>query len=279
MKRRAASLLLSIACVFAALPVHADEHDAKASPWERYYANLGIFFATVNSTVRLGTPSAGVSFDVEDTLGIGSGNNAFRIDAGWRFTKSRRHRVDFTWFSLSRDGSTTLGRDLELDGQTFPAGATVSSTLDLDIFKGSYSYSFLQDDRVDLAVTAGLYVAPISINVTSSGSFTGSAQQSLTAPLPVLGLRADFVIAPKWYLRSSFDVFYVSIDDYTGFITDVQVAAEYKAFKYVGFGLGFDTMHLNVEAESSTSVPGVEFNGQFGFDYAGIYAYTKVYFD
>ena len=94
-----------------------------------------------------------------------------------------------------------------------------------------------------------------------------------------MGLRADFAITLKWFLRTNFDVFYISIDDYEGLLSDVQIAAEYKAWKHVGFGLGFDTMHLNVDAESDTSVPGVDAAGSFSFDYAGIYAYTKIYFD
>lgn len=279
MKRHLAILLFSITCAVAARPALADEKAMESSPWERYSANLGVFFATVDSNVRVGTTSVGADFDVEDTLGIGSGNNVFRIDASWRFTENRRHRIDFTWFSLNRSGSTTLGRDLDLDGTTFPQGATVSSSIELDIFKGAYSYSFIQDDRLDLAVSGGLYVAPMSIDVTATGGFSGSARQSATAPLPVIGLRADIAITPKWFLRSGFDVFYVSVDDYTGYLTDVRLAGEYKAFKNVGFGLGFETMHLQVEAEESTGVPGVDFDGKFEFDYAGIYAYTKVYFD
>lgn len=279
MKRCLAVLLMSTVCVFAGWPALAAAAEKKPSPWEKYNVNLGVFFATVDSTARVGTPSAGVDFDVEDTLGLGSGNNAFRINAAWRFTENRRHRVDFDWFSLNRSGSTTLGRDLDINGMTFPAGAYVSSKLNLDLYRASYSYSIVQDDRVDLAVSAGLYIAPMSLDVNASGGFTGSVSQSITAPLPVIGLRADFAITPKWFLRSKFDVFYVSIDNYTGYISDIQVAGEYKAFKHVGFGLGIDTMHLAVEAESGTSVPGVDFDGKFSFQYAGIYAYTKLYFD
>jgi len=279
MKRCLPLCLISIVCVFAVRPVPAAETAKESSPWEKYSANLGIFLATTNSTARIGSTNAGVEFDVEDTLGLGTGNNAFRIGAAWRFTENRRHRVDFSWFRLKKSGSRILTNDLEVDGMTIPAGSGVSSETKLDLYRGSYSYSFLQDDRIDLAVVGGLYVAPMSININGTSGFTGTVEQSFTAPLPVVGLRADFALTPKWFLRTNFDVFYISIDEYTGFLTDVQVAAEYKAWKNVGFGLGFDTMHLEIEAESNTSVPGVDASGEFGFDYAGIYAYTKIYFD
>jgi len=279
MKRWLAVLLTSTACFFAAWPSSADESTNKSSPWERYSANLGVFFATTSSSARLGGTSAGVEFDVEDTLGLSKGNNAFRIDAFWRFTDSRRHRVDFSWFSLNRSGSKVLTRDIEIDGTTFPTGSTVSSSLDLDIYKGAYSWSFFQDDRLDIAAEVGLYVAPMSLNIDASGIFQGSGSLDFTAPLPIVGLRMDVAITPKWYLRSGFDVFYLQVDDYEGYITDVRVAGEYKAFKNVGFGLGVEFLQLSVESEQSTSIPGVESSGKFEFDYAGVYTYMKVFFD
>ena len=277
MIRVAGLRLILIVCLTAAGSAVAEETGGKASPWDRFSLNLGAFLTTTNSTVRLGTTTAGAAIDVEDTLGIGSGNTAFRIDAAWRFTENRRHRIDFSWFSVKRSGSSQLFRDIEIDGVTYPTGTTVSTNLNLDLFRSSYSYSFFQDDRMDLAVAGGLYVAPISFDISASGGFSGSSSQSITAPLPVVGLRLDFAMTPKWFLRSNVDVFYLSYDNYTGFLTDVGVGVEYKAFEHVGFGLGFDTMHLEVEAEQGTSVPGVDFSGNFQFDYAGIYGYMKFY--
>lgn len=257
----------------------AEEATNKATPWKTISLNLGGFISETNSTVRLGTPAAGVDINVEDTLGLDSTSSAFRFDAFWRFTQSKRHRVDFSWFGLNRSGSTLLGRDIEINGTTYPAGTNVSSSFDFAIYKGSYSYSFFQDDRIDLAAGIGLYVAPISFDINASGLFTGTASQSVTAPLPVVSLRADFAITPKWFLKTNFDAFYLEIDDYKGVLTDVRVAVEYNAFKHFGIGLGFDSFSLDVEAQESTSVPGVDFSGSLGFDYAGILLYGKVYFD
>ena len=279
MKRWLPLCLFSMVCVLAGRPVSAAETAKDSSPWEKWSADLGIFLATTNSTARLGSTSAGVQFDVEDTLGLGSGNNALRLGGAWRFTENRRHRVELSWFRLKKSGSRVLQNDLEVDGTTIPAGSGVSSEVKLDLYRAAYSYSFFQDDRFDLAVSGGLYVAPMSIDINGTSGFTSSVSQSFTAPLPVVGLRADFALTPKWFLRTNFDVFYISIDRYTGFLTDVQIAAEYKAWKNVGFGLGLDTMHIEVEADKNTSVPGLNASGEFGFDYAGIYAYTKVYFD
>lgn len=255
----------------------AEESENKTTPWKRAGLNLGGFFAALNSSVSIGAAGVGVDVDVEDALDFDTTTTAFRTDAYWRFTRNKRHRVDFTWFSLRRSGRTTLGRDLEFGDTVFPLGSTVKSSFDFDIYKGGYSYSFLQDDRVDLAASVGLYIAPISFDITATGAFTGQDESDVTAPLPVVGLRADFAITPKWFLRTSAEAFYLEIDNYKGAIVDFQAAVEYAAFKHVGFGLGFDILHVSVEANASNKVIDLDFGGEVNFDYAGIQFYMKFY--
>lgn len=55
----------------------------------------------------------------------------------------------------------------------------------------SYSYSFFQDDRVDLAVSIGVYVMPIDFGVKVSGVLDEGGSEKFTAPLPVFGLRLE----------------------------------------------------------------------------------------
>lgn len=279
MKNTTVWSLVALICLATLQPVLAEEAKNKATPWKKYSVNLGAFFAATESSFRLGTPAAGVDVDVEDTLGLDKGNLAFRLDAFWRFTESKRHRFDFSWFRIDRDGSTTLVNDIEINGITFPAGTGVQSTFDFQIFKGAYDYSFFQDDRIDLAASVGLYVAPFSLSVGATGGGIPTQSESITAPLPVVGLRADFAITPKWYLKTNFDLFYLQVDGYTGFITDARAAVEYNAFKNIGFGLGFDALNVSVESVQDTSTPGVEFDGSIDFRYAGFLAYMKVYFD
>jgi hypothetical protein len=278
MKNSVVLFLIALVWLVAPQPVLAEETENKATPWKKVSLNLGGFLAATDSSVRLGTTTTGIGIDVEDTLGLEKSTIAFRMDAFWRFSQNRRHRADFTWFSLKRDGTRTLLKDIEIDGTVFPTGSTVQTKFDFDIFKGSYSYSFVHDDRMDLAVAAGLYIAPLSLAIDSQGALSGSGAESITAPLPVVGLRADFAITPKWFLKTNFDLFYLEIDGYTGVITDIRLAVEYNAFKHVGFGLGFDSLNVSIESDQNTSVPGVDFNGKIDFAYAGLLAYAKFYF-
>ncbi len=224
----------------------------------------------------------GLTVNVEDLLGLDTNENVFRIDASWRFTDNRRHKLDFKWFSFRRDGNTTIGQDIPIKDEndnpiTIPAGSQVVTKFDLDIYEAAYSYSFIQDDRMDLAFSIGLYFMPIDFELNATGLINVDETARFTAPLPTLGLRMDFAIAPKWFLRSNFEIFYVEIKEFTGTIYESGVAIEYLPWKHVGFGLGFNTFDLDIKADGE-DYPGIDFKGEIEFRYTGLLLYAKLYF-
>ncbi len=74
----------------------------------------------------------------------------------------------------------------------------------------------------------------------ATGLVNVDESETFTAPLPTFGLRADFAITPEWFLRSSFEIFYLEIKEFTGHIYESKVALEYCPWKHLGFGLAFD---------------------------------------
>lgn len=260
--------------VAAAVP-KAGSADAD-SPWHRYVVSLGGILVTTNSSARVGTTGAGISIDPDEALGFDSSVSSVRLAGSWRFSENRKHRVDLSWLDLSRNASKTLQQDLEIgSGVVLPAGSKVESNLDINLIRAEYAYSFYQDDRVDLAAALGLYVAPVGFDYQASGGSTSSDSFSVTAPLPVIGLRSDFLITPRWYLRGNVSLFYLEVDDFKGGIQDTTIAAEWMAFEHVAFGLGVNSFRLGVEHEGSSSIPGVNSEGSIDFSYTGLMIYVK----
>ena len=279
MKKTACIFLFALMIIMHSLSVNAGEQETenKDKPWERFSLSLGGFSATINSDVSLGAKGLNLEVNVEDALDMDSSVSVFRLDGMWRFSRNLRHRLDLGWFDISRDASTTLLQDIEIGDTIFPLGTKVTSSFDLQVFKGAYSYSFFQDDRMDLGVSFGLFVMPIDFKIDASGAFEGHERESITAPLPVLGLRADFAITPKLFLKYSFDFFYLEYDQFEGAVTDTKLALEYNAFKYLGFGIGLDRFNIHIEAEGE-DYPNIDFEGSFEFGYLGLMVYCKVYF-
>jgi hypothetical protein len=168
-----------------------------------------------------------------------------------------------------------IDRDIEIGDTLFLRGTRLETTFDIDIIKAAYSYSFFQDERVDLALSAGLFVMPIKLAVSATKETTRSANSAdITAPLPVIGFRTGTALTPRWYLRSGFEVFYIEIGDFTGVITDLLAAVEYNPYENLGFGLGFESFGLGVEAKGG-DYPGIDFNGRMDLKYVGLLFYIK----
>lgn len=280
MKRTLPALIL-IAFLTAACPsVFAEDaakHTTEKSPWDRFTINLGSFISSTDSNVRLSAKGVGVGIDVEEALGLDTTTTVFRVGGIWRFTDNRRHRADLAWFALRRAGDKTLGQDIVIDGVTYPTGTQVRSGFDIDIYKATYSYSFFQDDRVDIGAGLGLYIMPISFELNASGFLNGYTSESVTAPLPVLGLRADFALTPKWLIKSYFDFFYLEYEQFKGAVFDTKISIEYKAFKHVGFGLGVENFNIKIEAEGE-DYPEIDLVGEIEYGYVGALLYATFYF-
>jgi len=278
-KKTACICLSVLMIILFSLSVNAGEQETenKDKPWERFSFSLGGFITAINSDVSLGAKGINLEVNVEDALDLDSSVSVFRVDGLWRFSRNLRHRLDLGWFDISRDGSTTLLQDIEIGDTLFPLGTEVTSSFDLQVFKGAYSYSFFQDDRMDMGVSFGIFVMPISFEIDASGGFEGHESESITAPLPVLGIRTDFAITPKIFLKYNLDFFYLEIDQFEGAVTDNKLVLEYNAFKNIGFGIGLERFNIYIKAEDE-DYPNIDFNGTFEFSYFGLMAYCKIYF-
>ncbi len=263
----------------------ARENDPSKLPWERAYIDLGYYIVSLDSSFRLGSGKLGlgVNLDVEKFFGLDTTDSAFRLDAGWRFTKNKRHKLELGWFAFHRDGTTFLNETVELPdgegGETTLGPGQFDSTFNFDIIKLKYEYSIILDDRLDLNAGAGLYVMPIEFGFTGVVDGVGQTDlvEEITAPLPVFGLGFDFAITPKWFIRQQLDGFYLEIKNFRGGILHGSFALEYLPWKYVGFGLGGDYLTVQIEAEGE-DYPGIDFVGSVDFNYFGARLYLKGYF-
>jgi len=278
-------MMKKIICFFVMLfiigmfsqPAIAEINDSKDLPWERFSFTLGGYIADLNSELRIGsgTVGAGVSVDVEDALGMESSMSVFRAGALYRFGTNRRHQVDFTYYDFRRDATQKIGRDIDWGDNTYPIGTTVESFFNFRVFKGSYSYALLQDDRFRISASFGLYVMPIDMGI--SADEIGAEEEDITAPLPVFGIKGDFAITPKLFLKQSFEAFYLEYENFKGSIVAANLLLEYNIWKNVGLGIGVDTFRLKIEAEGE-DYPGIDFMGNLEYNYTGLLLYTKVYF-
>ena len=268
MKKTVLIVIVLISVMFT-LPAFAEKGEEKKEPypypWSKFYMDAGVYFASLDSGVTLGgSKGLGLKLDVEDLLGLETTDVSFRVAAGYRIGKKRRHKLELSWFSFHRDGENTIVEVIpippELGGEPGDeiGPGTIESIFNFDILKFKYEYSFILDDRADLNVGIGLFVMPIEFGIgfRAPGVDDIDTQESITAPLPVVGLGFDFAITPKWIIRQQLEFFYLEYDNFSGGLTSLSVSLEYFPWKHVGFGLGLDGMDVHLRVDGETDYPG-----------------------
>ncbi|MDA8140154.1 MAG: hypothetical protein M0036_16020 [Desulfobacteraceae bacterium] len=284
MKQIKAMVLLLIALTLCPKGTLAEE-EKKPSPWgEKYSLTLGYFISNLDTGLRLGA-GLGVDIDAEDALNLEETMSVARLEGYRRFGK---HRVDLSWMSLNRKAMRTAGESFTFENNqgeqvTVAAGANVESYLNLNLYKLTYSYSFIQDDRLDLAAALGVYIAPIEVGIAAQGTVNDQeianerSASSFTAPLPMLGLRMDIAVTPKWFVRYQGQIFYLEYESFKGSLYSSTMAVEYKPWQHVGFGLGYDLLKMMLEAKKN-DYPEIDFKGKINFQYTGLMLYCKLFF-
>ena len=284
MKKIAVWTLYLLFCVpLAWADVESSDPFEKKEPFTRWYLSVGPYGALLDTDVNVGvqTIGLGIKLDVEKFLGLQSETLTFRIDGSYRAGKTGRHRISASWFAFRREGENTLAEDIplppEFGGGIIPIGTTVEGKFNIDIIKTTYRYSVILDDRIDLNVGGGLYIAPITVGYGIKG--TDFETTSLTAPLPVVGIGLITALTPKWFAMAQADLMYLQISGYKGGVTNSLVGVEYRPFKKVGFGLRAEGLNLQIENSKESDIPGLgDFIGTIDFSYVGASIYLSVFF-
>lgn len=232
-----------------------------------------------DTTMSLTDPNlgAGISIDPEDTLGLESKQTVLRLDGYYRFTK--KHSLTYSVYSLRSQGNKIIDTEFEWldeDGNTItvPVGANVDTSLDYDIFKLGYLWSFYHTDKIEVAFGAGLHLTRIAIGMQAetTGTDLNTSDVSTSLPLPVVSLGLIYNVTPKfsWYIRS--ELFALKFEEWDGLYTDNSLGMEYRAFKNIGLGIGLGSNALKVTKETSEE--------KFIFDnrITGVLVFASAYF-
>jgi hypothetical protein len=278
-----ARLACTAALVAAALslgPADAEE----AAPERRLLSDkvnvsLGGFVVDFNTDAQAGTNLVGGLVQFEDDLALESDSSTVRLDGFYRF--GPKHSIDFGYFSLNRTGLTVLDKQVEWNDVIYDLGAQISSGFDVDLFRVTYRYSFVNDGRTEAGFTAGLSTYDFSAVVDGEATVDdGSggqtiqrvrAEEAVLAPIPAIGVFIVHAFSPKWILRIDAGVFDLESGDYSGRVVDSRIMIDYYFTRHVGIGAGKSTTDMDFRAEGTDG---------FAVEYKqdGLLAYVSVVF-
>ena len=125
-------------------------------------------------------------------------------------------------------------------------------------------------DTFEITGSAGLHAIDFGFSISGQGTINGQPTQTLrtetasvTAPLPVFGLRGLWEIAPKWYLDAQAQYFTLKVDNIDGEVTDLRAGITWMFAKHWGLGAGYNRFVTDVGAERRA------FTGDLKWKYSG----------
>jgi hypothetical protein len=216
---------------------------------------LGGFLSEFDTVAGVTGPNGGdPKLDFED-LGLDSDQTSFRGELMWRFAS--RHRVILGYYSFERSGTADAQERIEIDDPdegliVIDAGVSVDSEFDWRLVPLSYAYSFYKTDELELAGSLGVHWVDVKLGVSGIATLNGVSDQfvaeseSASGPLPVLGLRADYAITPRWLLGGHAQYFGLDYDDYSGDLLDLRLHTEYWFTDSFSAGVGYTWYNINV---------------------------------
>lgn len=248
-----------------------DEAAAYAFP-DKYMLRFGAYIVDGSNTQfsLAGDLGLGAVVDFQKDLGGESRNTIPRIDAYYRFNP--RHRINFTAFSIDREGTRTLAIDVVINDELFSANETLYSNIKYTLYKLGYAYSFYHSPKVELSMTAGLNITSYDLKFESSaGNKIESA--GFTAPLPMFGLHMGYAITPKWSVSYLTEAFFIEYEDkIRGSLLNYELTTEYKLFKHFAIGAGLARMGTSVEVDDD------DYRGKVTDSYRGYRVFGTLYF-
>ena len=212
--------------------VSAEATPAQDLLTDRFVINVGAFVlatdlsASLNGTAS--SPASGFSQDVDFNRTFGTSGDATRIraDVLWRFLP--RHHLRFLYFDDDVKRTRSLDKDVLYGGDyTFKAAAQATAENKFTVYALAYEYLFMLEPTYEVAASAGVHYSEQTIRISGDATVTladGTVQaasfqsksSSLPAPLPVIGLRGGWAVAPHWFLDASAQFFKYRANPYDG---------------------------------------------------------------
>jgi hypothetical protein len=265
-------------CLPCAAAISADKANVLE---DSFFLSLGTYLVDTDTDLRLDGDAgeAGTPINWNKTFGEGSLTRA-RVDAQWRFGDSRRHKLRALWFTSDRSDSRTIDREIDFGGEVFPISTKVKGDLEYQIYELSYEYAFLRHDTYELSASIGAYYVGLDskLSATISTPDGGTTERqvsrdgSFDVPLPVLGLRGQWVFPYDLSLDVAGQYFTAAIDQYDGDLQNYRATLTWQPNRWLGLGVGYDWFSADLDVDSN------KFKGTADWTFSGPMVYYSVSF-
>lgn len=258
------------------LPVGAASAQALS---DDFWLQASAFKAHVDTDVTVSSntnPTVGTEIDLEDDLGFDDDEWLPAVAAGARLGSDLSLMAEY--YSLARDTTATLARDITIEDVTYPVNGSVTAGFDTDIYRLVLGWAFVRKPNLEVGAALGVHATTIDLGIEGEGVVGGVStgaerrQQDFLAPLPTLGLFTSFEPTPGLTLGARIDYLSLKIDDYKGRLINTQATASYRVLRNVGVGVMYRYVDYRVDVEKD------RYTGRFAYKFNGPAIFLEIGF-
>jgi len=250
---------------------------------DRFMLTVGAFVVTskINGSLSGSANTSEQNIDFDKQFGTDADQTRWRADMLWRITP--RQHLRFSYFDDDVQRTRAIDQDLTWGDYTFLAGGQVSAETKLRVYELDYEFAFLRRPNYEIMAVAGIHLDDLTLKLSGNAALTvdtptGPVQEtatfttksnSVSAPLPVLGLRANWAVSPHVYLDAAGELFAISYQGVNGNWSELRAGATWMFNDHFGIGAGYDRYAQHVDLTK------LSFSGRLNFGYQGLLIYVR----
>jgi hypothetical protein len=248
---------------------------------DRFVLDLGAFIVQSNVRANLNGSVQGDQnerqIDFDHTFGTNASRTRVRADFLWRITPTQH--VRFMYFTNDVTNTRAIPPPgLQWGDYTFNGSVTAETRL--NVYEGLYEYAFMKSREYEVVFDAGVHFDNVKAQLSGAatlknpdGTVTNfnatTKAASVPAPLPVIGVRADYAATENLMLDASGQIFGISYNGINGSWTDIRAGLTWMFSDHFGVGLAYDRFYTHVKLDKNN------FNGRLAFGYQGALLYVR----
>ncbi len=259
--QRTLACILSFIAVAALQPAHAADdffRNAVETPspiTDHFEFQVSLLHASVNTDLRLdppGQPLGGTALSGTTDLGFRPSENDGLLGLMFRLRDRNRIRADA--LELDQTGTATLSRPIVFGSQVFRTADVTTSTLQWRTMGLTWTYAFIQNDRIELAAGLGVHYMDLDVRGTVPARFA-SYEASTAGALPTPALEAAWRITRRFSFTARGQYLHAAHNGTSGALTDFHADLQFRAVPNFAIGAGYSMLRLKLDSVSD-SAPG-----------------------
>ncbi|MCR9179009.1 MAG: hypothetical protein NXH71_02090 [Erythrobacteraceae bacterium] len=250
--------------VFAATSagmVHAQAID----PDPRFWLEAGVYTPKAETELSLSLPDAanGTRISLEDDLGFTTDATSFDVTLGAKLDDD--FFLETSLFDIARTSTAELAGPITVEDATYDVGASVDSRFASDILRVSVGYRIAAKQEWDLAVLIGAHVTQFDFAIDGEARVNGQTattlrrERDVLAPLPTIGVQAQYRPARWLQLRARADYFELDIGKYDGRLTNLEVSTTTAVTRNLALGAAWRSTEYRLGVDDENYAAQVQY--------------------